>query len=258
MTPPPEGRPEPRAAVPRDVGVVIPAAGAGARFGGRKAFVELDGRPLLLHSLLAFSRVAEVREIVIAVNPEDGESAAGWIEKWSGDLAAAGGGSPPRLAAVRGGARRQDSVAAALAALAPESRVVLVHDAARPLIEPSDIRKVIAAIRETGAAVIGHPATDSVKAEKGGLVARSLERSEVWLVQTPQGATAEVLRRAFAEGQRQGLDVTDEAGLLHAAGFPVKLVEGLRTNIKVTFPEDLALAEFFLRSVRKEIDIRKP
>ena len=251
MTPPREGRPEAGAAAVRDVGVVIPAAGAGVRFGGRKAFVELAGRPLLLHALRAFARVAEVREIVIAVSPEDGRGAAGWIERWSGEIAAASSssaaGSPPRLAVVAGGARRQDSVAAALAALSPEARVVLVHDAARPLIEPTDIRKVIAAIRETGAAVIGHPATDSVKAEKGGLVARSLERSEVWLVQTPQGATADVLRRAFAEGQRQRLDVTDEAGLLHAAGFPVRLVEGKRTNIKVTFPEDLALAEFFLR-----------
>ncbi len=235
--------------VPRDVGVILPAAGAGVRFGARKAFVDLAGRPLLLHSLRAFSRVAQVREIVVAVSPGDVGKAGEWIALWSRDIAEAGGGDPPRISAVEGGSRRQDSVWSGLQALSPEARLVLVHDAARPLVHPEDIRRVIEAIRETGAAVIGHPATDSVKAARGGRIERSLPREEVWLVQTPQGASAEILRRAFEEGRRSGLDVTDEAGLLHAAGFPVRLVEGRRTNLKITFPEDLEMADFILRKI---------
>src|SRR5262245_42388067 len=105
MTTPDAHAPEPRAAAGRDGGGVNPAAGAGVRFGGRKAFVELDGRPLLLHCLRAFSRVAEVREIVIAVSPDEVEGAGGWIEKWSAEIAGAAAGSPPRLSAVPGGAR---------------------------------------------------------------------------------------------------------------------------------------------------------
>jgi 2-C-methyl-D-erythritol 4-phosphate cytidylyltransferase len=229
------------------VGVVIPAAGSGVRFGGPKAFVELAGRPLLLHSLLAFAAVDEVLEIAVAATAADLERARDLIARSAGEIrAAAAGRDPPGVVAVPGGARRQDSVAAGIRALSPAVRSILVHDAARPLVLTSDIRKMVAAIREGGAAVLGHPATDSVKEEGGGVVARELPRERIWLVQTPQGARVDLLRRAFEEGERAGIDVTDEVGLLFAAGIPVRLVEGSRTNLKITFPEDLSLGEFLL------------
>jgi 2-C-methyl-D-erythritol 4-phosphate cytidylyltransferase len=233
----------------RDVGVVIPAAGSGERFGGPKAFVPLAGKPLILHSVETFASVEDVIEIVVASIPGDLDPMRDVLGRWSAAAAdrwAAAGRDPPGVIAVPGGARRQDSVWAGIRALSGRVRSVLVHDAARPLISAGDIGKVILAIRETGAAVLGYPATDSVKEERDGRIARELARERIWLVQTPQGGTVEVLRRAFSEGERAGLEVTDEAGLLFASGAPVRLVEGLRSNLKITFPEDLALAEILL------------
>lgn len=231
----------------RDVGVVIPAAGSGVRFGRPKAFVELAGRPLILHGLRAFAAVAEVLEVVIAAGKAELQAIRDLVDRSAGEIREqAPGGVPPRIRVVPGGSRRQDSVRAGIEALSGEVRSVLVHDAARPLILPSDIRKMVAAVREAGAAVLGYPATDSVKEERGGSVGRELPRDRIWLVQTPQGGQLDLLRRAFEEGARSGLEVTDEVGLLVAAGIEVRLVEGSRQNLKVTFPEDLELAEYIL------------
>jgi 2-C-methyl-D-erythritol 4-phosphate cytidylyltransferase len=237
----------------REVGVVIPAAGAGVRFGGPKPFLLLGGQPLLFHSLRAFAEVAEVLEAVVVVRPEELGKTREWVarfqEEHGGVKAGAGGrGEICRLSVTAGGARRQDSVERGLEALSPESRWVLVHDAARPLVRTADIEKVIAGMRESGAAALGHPASDSVKEARDGLVARDLPRAQVWLVQTPQGGSREILLRAFREAKRAGREATDEAGLLTAIGAPVRLVEGSRSNLKVTFPEDLALAELILSS----------
>jgi 2-C-methyl-D-erythritol 4-phosphate cytidylyltransferase len=243
---PREGPPAPAR---RDVGVVIAAAGGGLRFGGRKALLHLAGRPLVLHSLSTFASLAEVREVVIAAPADDLLSVRERVERWrEGRSSAAGGGDFPRVSVVAGGARRQDSVRLGLDTLSPEAHWVLVHDAARPLVDPGDVQKVIAAVREAGAAVLGHPATDSVKEEKEGFVLGDLPRGRIWLVQTPQGASRELLGRAY-EAQDQG-EVTDEAGLLSRAGARVRLVLGKRTNIKITFPEDLALAELILKNSR--------
>ncbi len=234
----------------RDVGVVIPAAGFGVRLGRQKTFLELLGRPLLHYTLRAFSLVEEVLEIAVAVRPEDLEMTRDWVQSWiQGIKPDLPHGDAPSIIPVSGGSRRQDSVWLGFQALSPRSRWILVHDAARPLIQPEDIQSVIAAVRESGAAVLGHPATDSVKEEKDGFVARELHRGQVWAVQTPQAASAELLRRAFEEGRRSGLEVTDEVGLLVSRGTPVRLVEGKRTNIKITFPEDAALAEFLMRRI---------
>ena len=158
---------------------------------------------------------------------------------------------------MEGGERRQESVGRGLAVLSPASRGVLVHDAARPLTSREDAEKVIRAVREHGAAVLGHPSIDSVKEERKdgvhpGFIARDLVREATWMVQTPQGAAVDLLRRAHREAIRSGRDTTDEAGLLSAIGLKVRLVEGSRTNIKITFPEDLRLAEFILRELKVE------
>lgn len=232
----------------RDVGVVIAAAGAGERFGKAKAFLELGGWPLVLHSLRAFAGLSEVLEIAVAVLRADLGRGREALESYRGELRMPPGVTPPRISLVEGGPRRQDSVERGFAALTGGVRWVLVHDAARPLIQPGDIEKVIAGVREAGAAALGHPATDSLKEEEGGLIARDLPRRRVWMVQTPQGASVDLLRRAFDEAKRSSREATDEAGLLSAIGVPVRLVEGKRTNIKITFPADLALAEILLKA----------
>ena len=229
----------------RDVGVVLAAAGAGVRFGGKKQLVRLAGRPLLFHSVEVFEEVEAVRELVVVVPPEEVVAI--------GDLLSArkAGGAPGRV--VEGGGCRRDSVSNGLQALSPECRHVLVHDAARPLIRPDKVREAIDGMRAHGAVAVGFPSLDSVKvveAEQAGrdaFVERNVPRDLVWLVQTPQGARVELLRAALDDGKRSGFKGTDEASFLERLDCRVYLVEGSRENIKITFPEDLELAEFLLR-----------
>jgi 2-C-methyl-D-erythritol 4-phosphate cytidylyltransferase len=246
----PGGAGPPAGAAARDFAVILAAAGSGVRYGGEKALEMLAGRPLVLHCLRLFASLEDVREIVIAARRERVRELTALLSEWTGEVAeAAAGRDPPRVRAVEGGGSRQESVAQALAALSPSTRGVLVHDAARPLVRAEDVRKVIGAVRQHGAAVLGHPSSDSVKLaeeEAKEVVSRDLPRERVWLVQTPQGAAVNLLRRAHEAAKRTGLEGTDEAGLLSALGVPVRLVEGSRRNVKITYPEDLALAEFFL------------
>ncbi len=230
------------------MGVVIPAAGSGVRFGARKAFLILDGKPLLFHSMTAFASHAEVREIVVVAPPSEVAEAERRVAEWRGGWSpSAPGCGPPAVAVVAGGPRRQDSVELGLRALTGDVQWVLVHDAARPLLDRDDLERVIAAVRRSGAAVVGHPSTDSLKVEEMGKVRGDLPRGKIWAVQTPQGASLSLLKRAFGEAKALGREATDEVGLLTASGIEVELVEGSRANIKVTFPEDLALAEFLLK-----------
>jgi 2-C-methyl-D-erythritol 4-phosphate cytidylyltransferase len=246
----PGGPGAPASAPARDFGVIIAGAGSGVRYGGEKSLELLDGLPLVFHCLRVFASLEEVLEIVIAARPERLPDLELYLSEWAGELAeAAAGRDPPRVRTVAGGASRQKSVARGLVSLSAASRGVLVHDAARPLVRAEDVRKVIGAVRQHGAAVLGHPSSDSVKlAEEAAkdVVSRDLPRERVWLVQTPQGAAVDLLRRAHVAAKRVGLEGTDEAGLLSALGVPVRLVEGSRRNVKITYPEDLALAEFFL------------
>ncbi len=227
---------------------MIPAAGSGVRFGGRKAFVILDGKPLLFHSLVAFASHGEVREIVVVATPGDAAEAERRVAEWmAGWVLSEPERARPAVAVVPGGPRRQDSVELGLRALTGDVRWALVHDAARPLVGRNDLDRLISAVKRTGAAVLGHPSTDSLKVEEGGIVHRDLPRGKIWAVQTPQGASLYLLKRAFAEAKRLRREATDEVGLLTASGIDVELVEGSRANIKVTFPEDLAVAEFLLK-----------
>lgn len=225
----------------RDVGAILVAAGSGARFGTKKQFLPLRGRPLLLHAVEVFAAIPEVLELALVVPGEDVPRSRELVD--SRRRAHAGG---PEIHVLPGGSRRQDSVTAGLDALGSGCAWVLVHDAARALIRREDVLRVLEAVREQGAAAIGYPAVDSVKEERDGRVLRNLPRERVWLVQTPQGASAAALRRALDEAARQGRAVTDEAALLEALGETVALVEGPRENIKITYPEDIAMAEHIL------------
>ena len=217
------------------VSAIIAAGGRGARFGGSlpKQLSLLAGRPILQHSVEAFLNSPTVAEVVVAL-PDD--------------LA----GNPPAyllagtkpLQIVAGGVRRQDSVARAFAQVSPDADVVVIHDAARPLVSDAVIRRTIQAAVETGAAIAAVRANDTVKqADADGLVVATLPREEIFLAQTPQAFRTDILRAAL---QMSG-DATDEAALAERAGHHVRLVEGDRRNLKVTTPEDLEIAERLLR-----------
>jgi 2-C-methyl-D-erythritol 4-phosphate cytidylyltransferase len=217
------------------VGVVIPAAGLGERMGGvKKPWLTLLGEPLLLHTLRPFLEHPDVVAVRIALTPEDAAAPPAWLRQ-----------RDPRIACVPGGASRTASVRAALAAL-PEVDVVIVHDAARPLVTRAILDRCIAAV--TGGAVgavAGWPASDTLKQVDGsGRVVATPDRRSIWHAQTPQAFPRTLLERAYAAWD--GSDVTDDAALVEQAGGAVVMVEGAATNLKVTRPEDVAVAETLL------------
>ena len=221
------------------VAVLVLAAGRGERLGGAlpKAFVPLLGRPILLRSLEVMAGVPEVARVVPVVATEELERFArldldgiAWVQKIT---------SP-----VPGGEQRQDSMRAGLAALDDSISWVAVHDAARPLVTPGEVSRVIAAGRESGAALLAHPVRDTIKRVWDGVVVETPARSECWAAQTPQVFRRELLEQALAEAE--GVVATDDAQLVERLGVPVCVVEGSPENIKITLSADLALAEAIL------------
>jgi 2-C-methyl-D-erythritol 4-phosphate cytidylyltransferase len=225
--------------------VILPAAGLGTRMAGPqpKQFLELDGVPILIHSLRAFAGVARVTAIYVAVRKPEMERVQAQIAEH---------GFSDRVHVVEGGDNRQESVVNALAAVpATEDDVVLVHDAVRPLIDAATIERTIDAVAEHGAAIVGLPAVDTIKQVErtahGALITSTIPREFVVLAQTPQGFRYGLLQRAFAEATADGFVGTDEASVVERAGNPVAVVHGSQVNLKITQPGDLELAEFYLR-----------
>ena len=215
---------------------ILVAAGRGRRLGAvPKPFLTLGGRTVLERALRAVVDPAEVHAAVVVVPPDHIAAAR--------TLAAA---FPKVGAVVPGGEERQDSVAAGLAVV-PQAEWVVVHDAARPLASADLVRRVLQAARETGAATAALPARDTVKVVTEGVVRQTLDRETIWLTQTPQAFRASLLRAAHERAARQGVRATDDAALVEAFGGTVRVAEGEVLNLKVTTPEDLALAEAVVR-----------
>jgi 2-C-methyl-D-erythritol 4-phosphate cytidylyltransferase / 2-C-methyl-D-erythritol 2,4-cyclodiphosphate synthase len=225
------------------VAVIIAAGGRGTRFGGAlpKQWLTLAGRTMLEHSVAAFERHRDVREIIIVVPPDALSADA------PTPLPATSDSKTMRY--VAGGARRQDSVANGFAAISAEAEIVLVHDAARPLVSEAVISRTIAGAAESGAAIAAVPVHDTVKQaqpDDAGVpfIARTLPRETLHLAQTPQGFRRDVLAAAIASSG--DADVTDEAGWAERAGYPVRLVLGDPDNLKITTERDLTRAEAVL------------
>ncbi|PYQ54299.1 MAG: 2-C-methyl-D-erythritol 4-phosphate cytidylyltransferase [Acidobacteria bacterium] len=201
-----------------------------------KAFLVLGGRPLLLRAAHAFEATPEVAGIVAVVPPGEEASARDLLRL-----------VPKLKAVVAGGATRQDSVRAGLAALpAAFDGIVLVHDAARALVEPALIAAVARAASETGAAIPVLPLVDTIKRVRGGQVAETLDRAELAAAQTPQGFRRALLAEAYDRAARDEAVVTDEAMAVERLGHAVAAVPGSARNLKITTPQDLAWAEQLL------------
>lgn len=226
------------------ISAIIVAAGKGTRMGPGvdKLFLELNGSPVVAHTWRGFDQSGCVDELVLVVR--DG------LQSAFADMAAKFGFKKPfRL--VSGGAERQDSVWNGLAALSPDTEIVAIQDAARPCVGEALIAATIEAARQVGAAVAAQPVTDTIKESRDGkLIERTLDRSRLWAVQTPQTFRVEIIRRALGEVRRRGLLVTDDTAACELVGQPVQLVPSARPNPKVTRPEDLAYIEALLRDVR--------
>lgn len=227
--------------------MLLLAAGRGSRFGGPvpKAFLPLRGRTLLVASadrlLRALPTIAR-GELVVLVHPDDRATHVAACLPQLRELV----GARCALRLVDGGATRQESMRNGLAACAADTDLVLVHDAARALLPIEATRACIEAACATGAALLGVPAADTMKRVAGGRVIHTVDREGVWLAQTPQVVRRELLARALSHAERQGIAVTDDVALVEALGEPVAIVRGAPTNLKITAPDDLALAEAIL------------
>jgi len=230
--------------------VIIPAAGLGTRMApagkktAAKQFLELNGTPILFHTLRVFARNRQTAQIVVALRKSE-------MDRFSGDLRKEN--IDAKVEMVEGGEHRQESVANALAHIqaAPDD-VVLVHDAVRPFVDDEIIANVIREVERHGAAIAGLPASDTIKqverAADGAIVTSTIPRERVVQAQTPQGFRYELIQRAFASAAADGFMGTDEASLVERLGESVRVVMGSPRNIKITTPGDLELAEFLVKS----------
>jgi 2-C-methyl-D-erythritol 4-phosphate cytidylyltransferase len=219
------------------VGVIVPAAGSGVRMGSvRKAFLELAGEPLLLHALRPFLAEPRVLSVAVALSPDAASSPPEWLRRLG-----------ERVVVVAGGATRSQSVRAGLGALPAELDAIAVHDAARPLVTAEVVSACLDLALAGGGAVAGCPAIDTLKRiDAMRRVVETLDRSSIWQAQTPQAFPADVLRRAYADAS---MEATDDAALVERTvpGIAITMVDAGRTNLKVTRPEDVWVAEGLLR-----------
>jgi 2-C-methyl-D-erythritol 4-phosphate cytidylyltransferase len=223
------------------VSAIIVAAGKGTRMGAQvdKLWLEVAGRPVVAHTWQKFNDAAVVDEIILVVR--DGMQAhfTELAERFS---------FQKQFRLVAGGPERQDSVWNGLEAVSPGTEIVAIQDAARPCTGEELIAATIEAARETGAAVAAQPVTDTIKETSDGkIISRTVDRSKLWSVQTPQTFRVGVIRQAIAKARQEGLILTDDTAACELIGQPVRLVKNSRPNPKVTVPADLPFVESLLQ-----------
>ncbi len=212
------------------VGVVVPAAGRGSRFGsaGNKIWLEIEGRPIIAWTLSVLQNHERIDSIIVVAAPDELDRLSALAREFS-----------KVSAVVAGAGTRAESVGNGLAALPAQCDIVLVHDAARPIVSADLISRVVEAIMEHGAALPGLPVTDTLKRADGeGVISETVSRDGLWAVQTPQGARTADLLDAYVKLGDHILEATDEASILEPAGYAVHIVPGDEANIKVTCPGD--------------------
>ncbi len=224
-------------ATDQSVGALVLAAGSSQRMQGiDKTFAHILGKPLILHTLSVFLNCPDIRRVVLVLPESNIEKARALLE---------GGDNSEKLTLCAGGERRQDSATKGLDALGPCDWVA-VHDGARPCISPDILQNALSDARLHGSAVVAVPVTDTVKrADSEAFISATVTREGLWAVQTPQVFPFAVLERAYREVSD---NVTDDASMVERLGVKIKLTPGSPTNLKVTNPADLELAEMILKS----------
>lgn len=230
----------PESEAPASFVAVIPAAGIGSRMQAAvpKQYLMLHGKTLLEHTVAVLLQNPRIRNVVLALHPQD---------CWFADLPLA---KEPRVSVVTGGENRADSVLAALQALSlPAEQWVLVHDAARPCLTQTDLNRLLDLTLQpdTIGGLLAAPVRDTMKRSNAdGLIEQTVERRQLWHALTPQMFPLGLLRASLQQALQDGAEITDEASALEYCGYHPQLVTGRADNLKVTQPEDLALADFFL------------
>jgi len=232
-------------------GVIIPAAGFGSRMGTAipKQFLKLGGEPILIRTLRVFLHHPAMHSVVVALSAEHLETGKKQIfSSFATDL-------QRRLIVTCGGDTRQQSVSNGLKALPSSIEGVLVHDGARPMLTAEVIDRCITGIKQHGAVIAAVPVKDTLKEVDKTRVVRTVDRSRLWQAQTPQAIRRQLLEQAYSHAENTHFTGTDEASLLEHAGIAVAVVEGSEQNIKITRPEDLALASGLLQTEKTMLKI---
>ncbi len=221
--------------------VIIPAGGIGKRFGSQvpKQFVELDGVPIIIHTIRIFDKLEDVEGIVIPVHNEWFTHTKQLIEKFNCSKV---------KEVIIGGVERQDSVFNALhTKTVKESEIVLVHDAVRPFADPVMVQNIINLTEEYGSVIPGLTPKETVKERNNkGMVIKTIDRNKLSLVQTPQGFWNDVLISAYEKSAAAGFKGTDEASLVEFIGYKTTIIDGDDSNIKITTQFDLKIAELIM------------
>ncbi|WP_434749248.1 2-C-methyl-D-erythritol 4-phosphate cytidylyltransferase [Paenibacillus amylolyticus] len=224
-------------------GVVIVAAGRGTRMGTTesKQFLLLQDKPVFIHTLEVFATLDEIREMILVTGAADVERCLKWVKEYQLES---------RVRVIPGGKERQHSVHEGLRALGTDW--VLVHDGVRPFVTREHIRDCMAVAASGGGAVLAVPVKDTIKQVNAeGIVTATPDRSSLWSIQTPQAFRLSSLLEAYESAEQDGFLGTDDAMLAERQGMSVKVVEGSYTNIKLTTPEDLQYAAFWLEGEKK-------
>ncbi|MED3561262.1 2-C-methyl-D-erythritol 4-phosphate cytidylyltransferase [Bacillus xiapuensis] len=219
--------------------VILPAAGQGKRMGAgkNKLLIELNGIPVLIHTLRVFEEDEQCDGLILAIHPQDEAEFHSLLKKYH---------ITKVKSLVPGGKERQHSIHHALKTV-KDGGIILVHDAARPFIQKEHINRLNETAEKTGAAIIGVPVKDTMKTVRNQMVLGTIERSGLWAVQTPQAFRVSVLLEAYEKAERENYLGTDDASLVERIPHPVTMVEGDYDNIKLTTPEDLFFAEAILK-----------
>jgi len=222
--------------------LLIPAAGIGKRMGSdrNKLLLNLRSRPIIAWTLLAAEASQAIRWIGIVAQPDDWDDLKNILVELNLK-------KPVEL--IVGGSTRQESVYNGLQALPNDAQQVLIHDGARCLATPQLLDKCAHAALNYPGFIAAVPVKDTIKVvDDSGIIQSTPNRQYLWAAQTPQGFDVNLLKQCHAEGIQQGWEVTDDAALFEKCGYKVKIVEGEETNLKITTPQDLAIAEFILQT----------
>jgi 2-C-methyl-D-erythritol 4-phosphate cytidylyltransferase len=211
--------------------------------GKNKLLLELNGLPVLIHTLRVFEQDEACSGIILAIHPQDEIEFQSLLTRYNVSKV---------IHLIPGGKERQDSIYNALKSVETDG-IILVHDAARPFIQKEHIHRLTEMAAETGAAILGVPAKDTIKKVQDGVVVETVERSSLWAVQTPQAFRILLLLEAYNKAEMDHFLGTDDASLVERLNYPVAMVEGDYDNIKLTTPEDLYFAEAILEK-RKRLD----
>ena len=225
-----------------NVAAIICAAGRAKRFGGkkRKPFADVGGRALFLRSIEVFSGRHDVRQVLLAILPEDDE----WVQiKWGANLKFF------NVQVCFGGEHRHETVQKALEQVKADIDLVAVHDAARCCVTPDLVDRIIASAAKHGAAIPACPVVGTLKQAENGRILRTVDRAGLYEAQTPQVFRTEMLKRAYRNLRNlDASQISDDAQLVEALGEGVAIVESDASNMKVTYPSDIPIAEAILRS----------